>query len=181
MTAGRPRKPNAAKERDGTYRPDRDRQLDLPSAVPDMPAYLSARGQQHWHRLAPMLSHYHLLCAVDGDALAMLCEALAEYQAACDEIENDGLTAMTDKGYSYPTAGVAIRSNAWKKVCQSLRQFGMTPSARAGMKVVSNAQGSDAFDKALEAAAKSFSETDEEDRQSDRRSRKGDKRQQRRS
>lgn len=159
MSEGRPRKPRAAKERDGTYRKDRDQQIDLPNGEPDKPPFLSFEAEEHWHRLVPLLAEHNLLTRVDGYALGMLCQALAEYQEADRDVQNDGLTGMTDKGYSYVNPGVAIRHNAWKKVCWALRQFGMTPSARAGMKVTSNGQDSDEFEQALKAAAASLTQS----------------------
>lgn len=153
MTAGRPRKPNEVKKREGTYRKDRDRELSLQSEAPSIPPHLSDGARPHWDRLVPLLLNHQLLTAVDGDCLAMMCEALWEYQEAQAEIDRDGLTGMTDKGYQYINPGVSIRTNAWKKVCWCCRQFGMTPSARAGMRIVSNEKGDDGFEKAMQAAS----------------------------
>lgn len=136
---------------EGTYRKDRDQQLDLPASLPPIPAWLSSdeKSRGHWDRIGQQLLSHDLITGVDGELLALLVEAILEYQAATAEIGKDGLTSMTDKGYSYVTPAVAIRTAAWKKIGWCLRQFGMTPSARAGMKVVPHGKDSDEFEEIL--------------------------------
>lgn len=152
---GRPRKPNSQKVREGTYRGDRDHQLDLPAAAPPVPPYMNEAARKHWDRLVPLLLRAKLLAEVDGDGLAMLCCSLAEFEEANTEVVTHGMTGLTDKGYRYILPAVSIRTNAWKKVCQCLRQFGMTPSARAGMKNGPKEVG-DEFDAAIAAATEAI-------------------------
>lgn len=152
---GRPRKPTQQKVLEGTYRKDRDNQLDLPTSEPPMPLYLGEAEQAHWRRLVPLLINANLLAEVDGDGLAMLCCSIVEFETADAEVKKDGMTGLTDKGYRYILPAVSIRTNAWKKVCHCLRQFGMTPSARASMKPVPK-EAIDDFEAALNSAAEAI-------------------------
>lgn len=156
MTAGRPRKPAAQKRREGTYRADRDASLELQAAEPDPPEYLTAAARVHWKRIVPLLAAQELLSAIDGDALAMLCLAFVEYFEADKAIAANGLTGETDKGYSYALPEVGIRTTAWKKIVTLCKQFGMTPSSRAALKVKPNAEEADPIAAAAKAMSASF-------------------------
>lgn len=158
---GRPRKPDEQKKREGTYRPDRDDQFEADSAIPDPPPMLTdtsggdllnewrRRGMNHWNRLTEFLSEASLISRLDGDALALLCFAFVEYEEADKEVAMYGLTVMSDKGGVYQHPAVGVRTNAWKKILRLCREFGMTPSARASLKVTDDKQ-EDVLAKALQ-------------------------------
>ena len=161
---GRPRKPSEQKRREGTYRPDRDNQFEVDSAVPDPPPMLTGtsdsdllnewrrRGMDHWYRLTDFLSEENLISRLDGDALALLCLAFVEYEEADKEVAMYGLTVMSEKGGFYQHPAVGVRTNAWKKILRLCREFGMTPSARASLKT-GDGQKEDNLDKALRELA----------------------------
>lgn len=157
---GRPRKPQDQKKREGTYRADRDNALQVPTAVPDSPPYLSDAAKAHWKRISSLLIMQDLLSSLDGDALAMLCLALTEYEQAERDIAENGLTGTTDKGYEYLLPAVGIRTNAWKKIVILCRQFGMTPGARASLKVIPRG---DEDDDPIDQAFKIMQEDDDEE------------------
>lgn len=147
MTRGRPRKPTEQKRREGTFRADRDGgAVELEVCRPERPPWMSDDAGRHWDRLCDQLEAAGMLSAVDGDGLCLLCEAIAEYQAASDEVAADGLTAMSEKGGTYISAAACLRSAAWKKIETMLRRFGMTPSARASMRMRSDGEAPDEFD-----------------------------------
>lgn len=146
---GRPRKPAAQKKAQGTYRKDRDQSLVLNEGIPDPPGYLSPAAQNHWDRMVAITKAARTLTPADGDALAMLCLAFEEYRAADIIVRDEGeicRTMHTTKdgreyeGGPYQHPAVGIRNNAWKKIVRLLREFGLTPSARAGMKMTASAQ-----------------------------------------
>lgn len=137
---GRPRKPRSLKEDQGTYRPDRDLSIDVASGVPDPPSYLSEQALTHWDRMVQAAQKVRVLTEADGDALAMLCVAFEEYKAADIIVRDEGEICESNKGGKYQHPAVGIRSNAWKKIVRMLREFGLTPSARAGMKMAAHGE-----------------------------------------
>jgi len=168
MTRGRPRKTTAEKKASGTYRPDRDNSIDVAEGVPDPPGYLSAVALTHWDRMVKACSHVRTLTPADGDALAMMCVAFEEWRAAdvivrdegevcsSEKVVSDGDQKITVKGGSYQHPAVGIRTSAWKRIVKMLREFGLTPNARAGMKMAAHEKEAnpiaEAF-KAMSAAA----------------------------
>lgn len=171
MTRGRPRKPTEVKIAQGTNRPDRDMSIKMNEGIPDPPGYLSPQALIHWDRCVAACRKVRTLTEADGDALAMLCVSFEEWRAAdiivrdegeiCRCIKSvksstkaDGDTAMvtTETVYQHPAVG--IRSSAWKKIVKMLREFGLTPSARAGMKMAAHEKEENPIAEALKAMSK---------------------------
>lgn len=148
--AGRPRKPKATKKAQGTYRPDRDQSLDLPEGIPMPPGYLSPQALVHWDRMIEVTREARTLTRSDGDAIAMLCVAFEEWKAADIIVRDEGETVTSEKGGVYMHPAVGIRTNAWKKIVTMLREFGLTPSARSGMKLATGAPQKDPISEALQ-------------------------------
>jgi P27 family predicted phage terminase small subunit len=71
-----------------------------------------------------------LLTEVDGLALAMLCEAFAQYMAAKAVVDREGMLLMSDKGNSYQHPAAGLMTQARGELMKWAREFGMTPSAR---------------------------------------------------
>ena len=121
--------PSETLKRQGRYRPDRRK------CEPEAPA-ANARK--------PTLIDAKLLTVLDTVALGLLCDALAEYLEAGEIVEaaaKDGVKfiATTDKGNVIQHPAVGVRNKAWERVVKLARQFGMTPSARAGMAIANAA------------------------------------------
>ncbi len=141
---GRPAKPTAAKERAGTLRKDRQKNEPAPAIeIPPFPKWASANAAAYWKEIARYLFDNGLLTRLDQVALALLCEALAEY-CECREIVAAAATSeeggakyvtWTDKGNIIQHPAVGVMNKAWQKVVMLLIQFGMTPSARAGLAI----------------------------------------------
>lgn len=130
---GRPPKTKATKKAGGTYRADRDKAVELPVIVPDAPDWLAPLARKHWKKVTGLLAEQGTLATVDFLAVALLCGVLAEYLDADADVTAKGLTAETDTGYEYQRPCVGIRAKAWARLLSCCRQFGMTPSARAGI------------------------------------------------
>lgn len=106
-----------------------------PKRTPSMPGWLPEDAQRIWRQHARALWQAGLLTEIDVDALATLCETTALYRTALQMIEEHGAVAMTDKGYSHPTAWVSVRNNALKQMRALWQEFGMTPAARTRVEV----------------------------------------------
>jgi P27 family predicted phage terminase small subunit len=98
--------------------------------VPSAPRWLSEEARAEWRRLAPRLHAVGLLTEVDGLALAMLCEAFAQYMAAKTVVDGEGLLLVSEKGNSYQHPAAGLMTQARGELMKWAREFGMTPSAR---------------------------------------------------
>lgn len=135
MSVGRPPKPKHLHVVQGTYRADRhDTGAPEPETKePEIPTWLSAKARTHWRKIAPHLLRMGVLTEGDGTALAMLCDAIADYVQISQTLKKSGLTyeAETRDGMrimKHPL--VTEKDAAWKRFHRMAVEFGLTPSAR---------------------------------------------------
>ena len=88
------RKPVAVHKLQGTYRPDRHRVgIQPPEQVPACPDWLGPVGKQTWESTVDTLREVPgLLTRLDGDMLALYCEAWEEFRDAREQIAKEGST-----------------------------------------------------------------------------------------
>ena len=129
----------------GEPKPDAGR---LPSA----PRWLSDEAKREWKRIAPRLHAVGLLTEVDGLALAMLCEAFAQYMAAKTVVDGEGLLLVSEKGNSYQHPAAGLMTQARGELLKWAREFGMTPSARTRIVVDTGSEEPSLADLLAEAA-----------------------------
>ena len=134
--------PTETLRRQGRYRQDRRKhEPTAPSAGSKKPQWVKGLAAKHWRQIAPLLIEAKLLTVLDTIALGLLCDALAEYLEAGEIIEAAAkcgqvkFISVTDKGNVIQHPVVGVRNKAWERVIKLARQFGMTPSARAGMAI----------------------------------------------
>lgn len=135
---GRPRKPTALKVVHGTKRKDRqipNEPKPSGSLSVEPPEWLSDKAEPWWHRVRPILVGMQVATDADPIAVGMLCDALAEYVAARDDVLKEGATydCTTEKGGTMIRAhpSVAIAADAWRRAKLMLTEFGLTPASRA--------------------------------------------------
>ena len=136
---GRKRKPTDLHVAQGTHQPCRhgdptsEPQFTDAGSATDPPDWLGEHGRRVWIELAPQLSSQRCLTQADLPAFACYCSAWDDFHAALSEIESDGRVATSDKGglYQHPAVGMKNRATAIIKTFGS--EFGLTPSARAGL------------------------------------------------
>ena len=142
--------PSATAKRRGTLRADRRANEPAPpNEAPTKPTWVQGLAAKHWRKIAPWLKESGLLTVLDTIALGLMCNALADYFEAGEVVEsaakeNDGVkfVSITDKGNVIQHPAVGVQNKAWERVVKLLREFGMTPSSRAGM-AITNAKGED--------------------------------------
>ena len=134
--------PSEQLKRQGRYRADRRKdEPEPPTGNAAMPEWVGEHAQKHWEAIAPWLKESGLLTVLDTVALGLMCDAMAEYLEAGEVVEAAANTegvkfvATTDKGNVIQHPAVGVRNKAWERVVKLLREFGMTPSARAGMAI----------------------------------------------
>ncbi|MFD1507960.1 phage terminase small subunit P27 family [Lacimonas salitolerans] len=143
---GRKRKPPALRAlTGGKVAPDAPEVARLRDLDP--PAFLSDQAAQHWPDLAGLLSDMGIAANSDRIALALLCEALAEWIEAGQTIAKYGATyqAVTEAGAVMHRAhpAVAQRADSARRVQSLLAEFGMTPAARSKVSGLPDLPGDD--------------------------------------
>jgi len=131
---GRPPKPTAIKELSGTKR-----NYVEPKATrgtPPKPKNLNEVASKEWDRICQALDELQLLSTADAATIELYCKAWSHYQAAGDKVEKEGYLVI------HPKSKMPIQNPYWKILIQSeeqvrryLVEFGLTPAARARMRI----------------------------------------------
>lgn len=133
---GRKKLPASTKKRRGTYRKDRDAEpakFDL--SIPPIPKGLRPEVVAEWKRLAPLLSKAGLLTEVDWLAWTLGMHAYNTWIQVSEELTETEMVVWSEKGAPYQHPLVGIASKAWQSVLKFCREFGLTPSARSGLRI----------------------------------------------
>lgn len=140
---GPPKTPSKLKVLKGTYQKSRENPDEpIPSPVGEMkpPVRLSKKAKYAFYQLVDVLGQEGLNILADADRLALelLCESYGTYRDAKQVVENEGMTYHTytmtgDKMYR-TRPEVAIANEAWNQVTKMIKEFGLTPAARAKVK-----------------------------------------------
>ena len=103
--------------------------------MPRAPSWMSLAAKRQWRRVAKPLHECGLLTKIDGLALAMLCETYAQFIEARLEVEKRGPWFFSEDGKPYVNPAVWVMNKARGEIKGWLREFGMTPSARSGIRM----------------------------------------------
>jgi P27 family predicted phage terminase small subunit len=108
---------------------------DLPVLCPD---YLSEMAERKWKELEPHLHAMGVLTAADVDMLAAYCESYARWRRV---VTMAARTPPVFKRGGEGDEAVFVRNPLWAQVRDATaelrvlaREFGFTPSARAGLR-----------------------------------------------
>lgn len=143
--AGRRPKPLAIKQLEGNPG-GRPLNMDEPRAqrgIPEMPKGLRKTARREWGRITVDLDAIGVLTVVDGKALAMYCDAYADWEEAQRECVKKGLwysePIVADSGvvgYKHkPAPWFNIKCAAMKMMKVYLIEFGLTPASRTKLKI----------------------------------------------
>lgn len=103
------------------------------------PDWLSEEARPWWERVRPLLVRMNVLTSADPVALGLLCDALAEYVAAREQVERDGRTyeSISVRAGTMIRAhpAVGIQADAWRRAKLMLTEFGLTPASRSKVTV----------------------------------------------
>ena len=138
---GRPRKPTAIKKLAGTDQPCRlnPNEPVLPVEAPELDdalPYMSPLAKKIWNDLSSLLVKMGVLSLVDGPALGLMAEALAEGIGARKQIERDGGATYSSEGRDGQVLikghpAFAQAADADRRFVALANQFGLTPAARS--------------------------------------------------
>jgi P27 family predicted phage terminase small subunit len=139
--SGRKPKPLRLKLLTGGRVRQRDRRVaDVPPALPNCPAGVQAddKARAHWEALTTRLGPLRLLRATDGEALAMLCFALADADRLREEFQRTQCRGLLVERLERSDGTVRTRprlnpllraiSDNSRLVRQWLSEFGLTPA-----------------------------------------------------
>tara|TARA_Y100000310_G_C20590278_1_gene767613 strand:- start:11 stop:460 length:450 start_codon:yes stop_codon:yes gene_type:complete len=135
------------------HRPLNENEPKPEPIVPEKPDWISSEAKAEWDRVQPELEGLGLLTRIDRGALAGYCQAWADFKATTEWIEEHGEMYKTKDKLGnvvfkvFPQ--VNIKSKARRDMVVFAREFGMTPSARAGIQT--EAQDDEGFGAALDA------------------------------
>lgn len=133
---GKRSEPTQAKILKGNFRPWRDThgpKVDI--RLPPCPKWLPRGAKRYWAELGPQLVSAGLLSAIDGDVFALHCDSLARYAEVTQRLKSlEGALDKTPQGYQVQSALFTIRSKLHEQLVRTGREFGLTPSARSGLK-----------------------------------------------
>jgi P27 family predicted phage terminase small subunit len=132
MPRGRKPKPTALKKAEGNpgKRALNADEPQLAPALPDPPAHLTGEALIEWNRVAPDLFKAGVLTIADRAALAVYCQAWADWVEACGEMAVGNKVITTEKGYQVQSPWVGIANRAMDKMLKFASEFGLTPASR---------------------------------------------------
>lgn len=135
---GAPRKPTRIKLLQGTTRADRanPNEPKPPPATPNEapPVWLTGQSRRWWRRIRPLLVRMQVMTGADPVALALMCDALADYMAARAIVEREGATYETHSDIGVmqrQRPEVQMAADAWRRAKLMMTEFGLTPASRA--------------------------------------------------
>jgi P27 family predicted phage terminase small subunit len=114
--------------------------MPVDSSLPDPPAWLTGAGLDAWHEIAPQLFDMRVLSEVDRTALGRYCVAYAAWREAEDTIAARGkvypvLRPDGSLKIMRKSPHVELAFEASREMSRLESEFGLTPSARASLKV----------------------------------------------
>jgi P27 family predicted phage terminase small subunit len=102
-------------------------------------------AQREWRKIVPELKRLDLLSNIDTTALALYCEAVSEYVDAVKQLREEGTTIKytNTKGETNTIKHPAlqVKKDNYQVIKDMLKEFGLTPSARASLAI--NFEGAD--------------------------------------
>lgn len=106
------------------------------SGIPERPDDLDDVAAAVWDRLAPLLDDMHVLTVADGEALAHLCKDTSLLEAAAMGLAHSQLLMKSPTGVVGISPLYRIVHTQRKAVREWLREFGLTPASRTGVKTI---------------------------------------------
>ena len=108
--------------------------------APVAPDWMEPEAKVAWEYLAPKMERLGILTEIDGNAFARYCQTWAKWRTCEDFLAQHGdvYAAKNAKGkvtgfVQHPQVNTAIKLDAALFAME--KQFGLTPSARAGLSV----------------------------------------------
>jgi len=129
--------------------PKRRGEVEAPTAIPTPPDILTGEGLTEWKSITVELEKMGLITVIDKALIVSYCEAWAEFIEAWHVIKKEGRVYLSDKGNMIQSPWVGIKNKAIERIHRMAQNFGLSPSARAGLAVQANEKLSDPLSELL--------------------------------
>jgi P27 family predicted phage terminase small subunit len=118
-----------------THRPPRREEAKPPEKMPPCPKHLDAGARKEWRRAGRILKAIGLLSEIDLAVFAGYCQAYSTWKQASEAIAREGMMDRDRFGLPIVNPHYRIANTAWDQMIKAGREIGMSPSARASIKV----------------------------------------------
>lgn len=133
---GPPRKPTALLRLAGSPLADqREGEPIAPTDAPDPPIWLDKNQREGWDWLVSTLAKMQLLSSADMPTIAAYAVAWGAFVEAVADVEMHGKTSAGSTGAEVVSPWVKMRNEALSQILKLAQQFGLSPAARARVKV----------------------------------------------
>jgi P27 family predicted phage terminase small subunit len=105
--------------------------------TPFCPEHLDEIALREWKRLVPIIRRMKLLTEADYISLANLCSAYSRMVRAERKLAEAGLLYKTQSGYVQQSPLLSIINAAVDTITRLCREFGLTPSSRSRIQLMS--------------------------------------------
>lgn len=121
--------PTAELDRRGSWRGKTRSEEPKPAdAVVGPPKWIGTYGRAMWRAHAAEMRRLGLLRTLDVRPFALACRAYHDYRTATKRLDGSGLMPEVRR------ALIAEQDKAWSRCVKLMREFGMTPASRPGLK-----------------------------------------------
>lgn len=120
-----------------------DREPVARDVLPEPPDSMTANVREIWHYTMRELKHMKVAAAADRDALACYCEAVAAHRKASEILAKSPVLVKGLHGTLVRNPALQIQRDSANTIRGFAQEFGLTPSARAGIKMEGQGRGSE--------------------------------------
>lgn len=107
----------------------------VPPAGPvEAPAHLNDDAKEVWDHTVKQLTAMRVLAPADRDALFAYCEAVAMHRRASRLLDDSAILIKAENGNMIPNPAVRVQRDAAVIMRGYAQEFGLTPSARSGIR-----------------------------------------------
>lgn len=140
---GRKPLPTNLKVLKGTLR--KDRLLNEPQpeiCIPDPPSVLDEIALEEWHSISVLLYEQGLLTELDRAMLAGYCTTFSRWVKAEAALKKSAMLIKTSKNSLVQNPLISISNKSMELMHMFLSEFGMSPSSRTRINVLTKAKSS---------------------------------------
>lgn len=106
-----------------------------PDGAPELPDFVQAPVRQVWHYTVASLKQMGTLSSADRDTLLAYCEAVVAHRAAAEAVHEHGILVLNKSRGYVKNPALAAMNEAASQISRYAQHFGLTPSARSGIRV----------------------------------------------
>jgi len=130
--------PTAILKSRGSWRAnERKKEPQIAADKIEPPAWITKKGAEYWEEIAALLKPAGVLQNSDMPALGLLVESITRYlryrDIFADKFKNNPVMIVEGKVVENPMANLVEKAHT--NLVKMFKEFGMTPSSRAGIEV----------------------------------------------